>query len=187
MRRVDLKGKKFGKLEAISFHEIGTGGRSKWLCKCSCGNDKIVFADNLLRGATKSCGCSWRIKGKKHHLFSGIEEISGAYLHRARQGAISRNLEYSVTNDYLWEIYTNQGKKCALSGLPIDFQPSTNIKRGGKKQTASLDRIDSSKGYIKGNIQWVHKDINKIKQDLKEDYFIELCKAIVQNVGNDKY
>ena len=33
------------------------------------------------------------------------------------------------------------------------------------KGTASLDRIDSTKGYVRGNIQWVHKDINWFKRD----------------------
>lgn len=48
---------------------------------------------------------------------------------------------------------------------------------------ASLDRIDSSQGYIKGNVQWVHKDINKMKFDLSQDRFLELCNIIVQNRG----
>ena len=46
--------------------------------------------------------------------------------------------------------------------------------------TASLDRIDSKKGYIEGNIQWVHKDINRMKWAFNEDYFIKLCNNIYQ-------
>jgi len=44
--------------------------------------------------------------------------------------------------------------------------------------TASLDRIDNNKGYIKGNVQWVLKDINKMKNIHTQDYFIELCKLV---------
>lgn len=55
------------------------------------------------------------------------------------------------------------------------------IKKGQSNITASLDRIDSSKGYVEGNVQWVHKDVNYIKQDLEESYFKKLCKLITEN------
>ena len=44
--------------------------------------------------------------------------------------------------------------------------------------TASLDRIDSSKGYVPGNIQCVHKDINALKTDFSEERFLELIHMI---------
>ena len=44
--------------------------------------------------------------------------------------------------------------------------------------TASLDRIDSSKGYVIGNVQWVHKDINIMKNKFDNQYFIDMCKKI---------
>ena len=44
--------------------------------------------------------------------------------------------------------------------------------------TASLDRIDNSKGYLKGNVQWVHKDVNMAKGTMKNDSFIAMCKTI---------
>jgi hypothetical protein len=47
--------------------------------------------------------------------------------------------------------------------------------------TASLDRIDSSLGYVRGNVQWLHKDVNWMKNTLDQDRFIELCKAIVNH------
>jgi hypothetical protein len=45
-------------------------------------------------------------------------------------------------------------------------------------RTASLDRIDSTKGYIEGNLQWVHRDINKLKKNLPDDRFVEICRAV---------
>lgn len=48
----------------------------------------------------------------------------------------------------------------------------------GEYNTASLDRIDSSKPYIIDNIQWVHKDINFMKRTYSHDYFIKLCKLV---------
>jgi hypothetical protein len=70
-----------------------------------------------------------------------------------------------------------QNKKCALSGLELKF-PEFGEK--ATKQTASLDRINSDLGYVKSNIQWLHKDVNKIKWELSQIRFIELCKLITK-------
>ena len=51
--------------------------------------------------------------------------------------------------------------------------------------TASLDRIDSSKGYVKGNVQWVHKDINKMKTDFEQSIFIKLCKSVADCLAKE--
>ena len=45
--------------------------------------------------------------------------------------------------------------------------------------TASIDRIDSSKGYERGNVQFVHKDINAMKWNLSLAKFMEYCKLIL--------
>ena len=64
-----------------------------------------------------------------------------------------------------------------MSGIDILFADSCE---NSKYTSASLDRIDSSKGYIEGNVQWVHKDINKIKTDMSDNKFIEWCKLIAE-------
>jgi phosphoglycerate-specific signal transduction histidine kinase len=46
-------------------------------------------------------------------------------------------------------------------------------------QTASLDRIDSKLPYTYNNIQWIHKDINRMKNAYRQDYFIQLCGMVV--------
>jgi hypothetical protein len=71
--------------------------------------------------------------------------------------------------------------KCKLSGLSINvtkFTKKTNPDYS--KFNASLDRIDSTKGYVEGNVQWVHRDIDKIKWKFEQSYFIKLCKKIAE-------
>lgn len=51
----------------------------------------------------------------------------------------------------------------------------------GSTTTASLDRIDSSSGYGLENIQWLHKDINIMKNVHSQDYFLSLCKKVAAN------
>ena len=53
---VDLKGRKFGRLTIVRFSHR-KNSNSYWLCKCECGNLKIVAVGNLKSGHTLSCGC----------------------------------------------------------------------------------------------------------------------------------
>ena len=46
---------------------------------------------------------------------------------------------------------------------------------------ASIDRMNNNLGYTKDNIQWIHKDANKMKSDYNNEYFIELCKEVAKN------
>ena len=80
----------------------------------------------------------------------------------------------TITIEYAWELFLKQEKKCSLSGLEI------TIGLSGKYNTASIDRIDSSKGYEPGNIQWVHKDINFMKRTYSQEYFTNMCKLVTQ-------
>ena len=48
---IDLTGKRFGKLVVTKYV-----GKSRWLCKCDCGNEKVVGGANLKKN-TSSCGC----------------------------------------------------------------------------------------------------------------------------------
>lgn len=173
----DLTGMIFGDLKVnkyVGFNE--SSGRHQWECVCQCQRTCIVNGGALTIGNTKTCGCSRRRKGKLNSSFKGFEEISmGKWLHIISH-AKSRGLEFNITIEYGWKLFIDQNRKCKLSGLPIGFQ-SRDIK-----QTASLDRIDSSKGYIEGNVQWLHKHINKMKWDFKEDEFINYCKLIVNNI-----
>ncbi|MCK4528218.1 hypothetical protein KAW18_12675 [candidate division WOR-3 bacterium] len=54
---IDLTGKRFGRL--IVKEEAGRNKQDRitWLCKCDCGNEKVIAGHDLQNGGTKSCGC----------------------------------------------------------------------------------------------------------------------------------
>ena len=56
-KRIDLKGKKFGKLTIINFSHIGNDRYAYWKCKCECGNETIVRGLHLILKSTKTCIC----------------------------------------------------------------------------------------------------------------------------------
>mgnify|MGYP001580854969 CR=1 FL=1 len=110
-----------------------------------------------------------------NNAYKGCQDISQTHWKAMRNSAVQRNIDFDITIERAWEIYESQGRLCALSGLPIEFA----FDRFAKNGTASLDRIDSSEGYVEGNVQWVHKHINLMKWKLPQQDFINYCHKIV--------
>ena len=159
----DLVGLTFGKLTVKEFSHTDKKQQSWWKCLCSCGKEKTVRSQNLKGGYTKSCGCIY---------LKRCGDISGGHFSNIKSHARWRKLEFNLKIEDIWNLYLKQNKKCALSGIEILFDNN----RG--KTTASLDRIDSSKGYIIDNVQWVHKDINQMKSDRKIEDFLKWINLI---------
>lgn len=86
----------------------------------------------------------------------------------------SKIIDFNLDIKEAWDIYVKQNGRCALTGVPIYFDL---IGMSGSA-TASLDRIDSSLGYTLGNVQWLHKDLNKMKMSLNNDEFKKVCLKI---------
>jgi hypothetical protein len=168
----NLIGKQFGELTVADKCGSDSWGHAKWNCKCSCGKEVIVTSRNL-NGYKRHCGCK-KSKGRDNHQWKGFGEISGRRWGEWQRGAKARNHDFEISIEEAWEQFLFQDKKCALSGIELIF----NEGRDRSLHTASLDRIDSSKGYISGNIQWVHKDINIMKGNLDEKYFLFLVQKI---------
>ena len=59
-RVIDLTGKRFGKLTAISFSHKDRHHKAHWLCSCDCGNETVCPSATLRKGTCKSCGCLQR-------------------------------------------------------------------------------------------------------------------------------
>ena len=171
-----LIGSKFGKLEVIDFSGYSKGNKTRWLCKCECGNTKIVRNDCLQSLATQSCGCINKQIGSDSKSYKGYEDLALYFFNSMKNGAIRRNLEFSITIEDAWNLFLKQNKKCIYSGWDLLLPSSKKLEK-----TASLDRIDSSKGYTVDNIQWVHKDINVMKMNYSHEYFMKIVQAIAKN------
>ena len=169
-------GKKYGQWTVIS-GEIkqgcvikgGSDRTSYWKVKCNCGRETWRNSNHLIHNKTNSCkSCCMTPNSENSFILS--------YLRKVKLRAKRINVEIDLDALYMEELFLSQNKRCAISGINIFFKPNY-IKT---EQTASLDRIDNTKGYVKGNVQWVHKDINFMKSTYTQEYFIELCKKVVQ-------
>jgi len=176
---VDLNGRTFGKLTVIEKLDKKTKTRGiLWKCLCECGNYIELPSNSLTSGNTISCG------NKKIHIKAGkdvdewrVGEIPISHLTSIKQNAIKRNLHYEVSNEYLWNLFLSQNKKCVLSGVELTFTKNSNASKYRACETnASLDRINNQIGYVEGNVRWLHKDINRIRGQFNDTQFLEWCK-----------
>jgi len=173
-KRISMIGKKFNKLTVLSLKGKAKDYHLIYKCKCDCGNFHTVSGSLLRRGESKECSlCAIKI-GKNNPCWRGHEEISKSFYNSYYDNAKRRNIKFSLKIKDLWDLFLKQERRCALTGIELNFRSRIDTYDG----TASLDRIDSSKGYILSNVQWVHKDVNYMKQDLSQKDFIRLCYLI---------
>jgi len=152
---------------------VADTGRRKnnpyFLCRCSCGSEEEVCYSSLRRGKSLRCTRCSQVYMTADSNRGPVAVIWKTVLAHAK----ARGLDVTISQEAAARLLSDQGGRCALTGLPIELGESQN-----KKGTASLDRIDSAKGYIEGNLQWVHKDLNRMKNIFSQEYFIDMCRWV---------
>ncbi len=171
--RDDITGQKFGRLTVIEFNNKSPKGQSIWKCQCECGKYKDIRGYHLKGKKIRSCGC---LKRETVNIkWNGFGNIGRWVWNKYRVSAIKKKKTFNITAEDMWNQALKQNMKCALTDVELKFMP----KAGQQTQSnASLDRIDSSIGYEKHNIQWVLKEINLGKNILTQDQFINMCNLV---------
>ncbi|MCA6430253.1 MAG: hypothetical protein IM613_12530 [Cytophagales bacterium] len=175
-----------------------------------CGTEKNIYIGEYNRKIKKqtpffcsrSCCGSFNIKRRndlKKYNHSEENRIRLAYLNKIKSESVDvflyflknckirKTKELNITTNYLRTVWDSQKGLCAVSNIPLELPTNT---RGFKTikpfNGASLDRINSSLGYIEGNVQFVCIGINFMKNDWDSDYFnnwlLQVSKSIL-----DKY
>lgn len=177
-KTTDFTGQTVGKWKVLEFSRVNNLGKRMWLCQCKCGNQREVTTSDLKAGKSTQCKSCRTAESNRSRITNGeinnVDDIS-IYLKYLLKRASQRNISVNLTNEYIFNLFIVQNKKCAISGL--DLLLSSNHRR----RTATLDRINSELDYAIGNVQWVHKHINQMKWVFDEDYFISLCGLVVKH------
>jgi len=92
LKPIDLTGQKFGRFTVISRAKNNKDGRAMWLCKCDCGNERVVMGKSLRNGHTQSCGCLNREINSKRSFIDRTGERFG------RLVVLSRADDYVAPN-----------------------------------------------------------------------------------------
>jgi hypothetical protein len=111
--------------------------------------------------------------GKEKQVHIPIKDPQHIILYRAKQNALDKKLDFNLTiEDILIP------EKCPYLDLPI----STNLSDRCDDNYYSIDRIDSSKGYVKGNVQVISLLANTIKNKATNEQLITFAKNILKNI-----
>ena len=140
-------------------------------CNTEQSYGRLDHYKSAIRGDWKCKKCSNHAANNKgkHHA------IPVTWFSMKQKCGASRGYLWTITIEDIWNLYEDQEGLCALSGVPIKWADR------GLTATVSIDRIDSSEGYVLENVQLVHKDVNFMKQQFDQEYFINMCKAIAEN------
>jgi len=174
----NLINKEFGRLRVIErdlSKTSKTGAHVYWICVCECGNKISTRSTSLLNGDTKSCGCL-QLEGVSLPYGESAKNILfGKYKYSAKE----RGLKFNLTKKYFYTLLQGRCFYC-------NCEPST-ISKGrsnGNYIYNGIDRIDSSNGYVMGNVVSCCKDCNYAKGIMNQENFINLIKNIYYNLNN---
>lgn len=142
----------------------------------SCGAEQSYGRLDHFKSAVAG---DWKCKSCSSHTnnFKGrLGPMPYTWFETKRKGGLHRGLAWDLEPQDIIDLFVEQGGKCALTGWDIGWAEK------GLTATVSIDRIDSSEGYLKTNVQLLHKDVNMAKQQYSQEYFISMCEAIANKV-----
>lgn len=84
-----------------------------------------------------------------------------------------------LTAEYLKDLWDQQQGRCPFSGWALQLPDSTRKWRVKVPACASLDRIDSTRGYFRGNVRFVALMANYARSSFEDDALVEFCRAVM--------
>ena len=175
-RRLDVKvGDKSKHWTVIEDIKKRDNGLYLLVVQCDCGRVREMSSSEFLD--PNSCfqcpSCAQKENQAKLTLLNGrVGELTKNRHTKIKKGAEARNIEFNVSIEYLWNLFIQQNKTCAITGDPLEHLDD-----------ASLDRIDSNKGYIEGNVQWVTKQANLSKHIMSMNELYEFCQKVLNHAN----
>jgi len=187
---LDRANMRYGRLLVIKHNGKDERSRHLWLCKCDCGNEKIVVGDNLSSGKSNSCGCLkvefLSRKGNQYGLYEDreIALLKNQYSQLKKRDRVM-GFDCVIDFEYFVGLVKNKCRYCGL-GHSKEIEDRLNESMGGKRlsnhilKCNGIDRIDSKKGYTKENSASCCKYCNIAKHTMMEDEFFKWVKRVYE-------
>lgn len=154
---IDLTGKRFGRLVAISHDGRNKNKQTCWTFACDCGKVKSIVGQSVREGKVISCGCYMREWASQNSYKHGL---SNHPCYQVWHGMMSRCYDESNRN---WKSYGSRGiKVCDRWHSMENFISDTEPKPEGM----SIDRINVNGDYAPDNWRWATDEMqNRNRQD----------------------
>ena len=147
-------------------------GKNKFYCGLSCASKR---PENLKHIAeTKSDFPIWEHCHNKRDELTPFRETFRRLKRRGK--------EVTITLESLKEIWDSQKSTCPLTGWTLEL-PTQSKNYKLKLKTASLDRIDNSKGYVQGNVRFVSVMFNFARNTFSDEEVVEFARAVAKTTG----
>ncbi len=161
------------RLTVIKLHHKDKRWRRHYLCRCSCGMEKVIQGSLMLSGNTKSCGCLGkelrRTLFKLPNNLGVIRQIILGYKRHAER----RGFKFGLSENDVCEIID---KPCHYCGtLPSNNKVTKNCNGFSYN---GIDRLDSSKNYTVDNVVSCCNTCNKAKLAISKKVFLEWVERV---------
>jgi hypothetical protein len=176
---INLTGRRFGKMLVVKDAGRNKYGHTLFLCKCDCGNEKVVRSATLLIGKGKSCGC---IPHGGHNKLTYGEASFNTVLFSYRWNAKQRKRDFSLTPEEFKEIIVKDCIYCGQEASTIRSSPDNF----GEFVFSGLDRVDNDKGYSVDNVVPCCNTCNLAKRDMSVQEFSDWIDRLITHRLKDK-
>jgi hypothetical protein len=155
-------------------------GRSVFYCSLKCSGKREGNIDRIKKQGIKFVGGENRLVSEEDFVKSSMNE----FLRRVRnrmKAKPEKTGESNLTLDHLIEVWNKQKGTCPYTGVKLILPSYKNYKLANYNHKASLDRIDSSRPYMIGNVQFISYTMNNLKSNMTHDDLQEFFRLINEN------
>ena len=158
-KRIDITGKRFGRLTVLEPVKRSNYAGILWRCVCDCGNETITTGSKLRSGHTQSCGCL----GLQHATEAKIKHGKTGTAIYAVWSAMRQRCSNSKNKAFRW--YGGKGVKVCEDWLNFKNFYDWAISHG-YAPNLTIDRLDANGNYEPSNCEWVTKSENSRRMNI---------------------